>query len=66
MAVGSKSPDYIIFFTVIALLGLGVVMVYSSSAISAYVNFGDSYYFFQATNYLGYFRYIGDAVYHER
>ncbi|MDR3590086.1 MAG: stage V sporulation protein E [Negativicutes bacterium] len=45
MAVRPRSPDFIIFFTVIALLGLGVVMVYSSSAVSAYVNFDDSYYF---------------------
>lgn len=43
--VRPKSPDYIIFFTVIALLGLGIVMVYSSSAVSAYVNYHDSYYF---------------------
>lgn len=45
MAVRPQSPDFVIFFTVIALLGLGVVMVYSSSAVSAYVNFDDSYYF---------------------
>lgn len=45
MAVRPQSPDFIIFFTVVALLGLGVVMVYSSSAVSAYVNFDDSYYF---------------------
>jgi cell division protein FtsW len=41
----AKSPDFIIFYTVIALLGLGVVMVFSSSAVSAFVNFNDSYYF---------------------
>jgi cell division protein FtsW len=35
----------VIFFAVTALLGLGVVMVYSSSAVSAYVNYNDSYYF---------------------
>jgi cell division protein FtsW len=40
-----KSPDFILFFAVIALLSFGVVMVYSSSAVSAYVNFNDSYYF---------------------
>lgn len=45
MAGRPKSPDFIIFFTVAVLLGLGVVMVYSSSAVSAYVNFHDSYYF---------------------
>lgn len=40
-----KSPDFIIFFAVMALLAIGVIMVYSSSAVSAYVNFSDSYYF---------------------
>jgi cell division protein FtsW len=45
LAVRPQSPDFVMFFTLIALLGLGVVMVYSSSAVSAYVNFGDSYYF---------------------
>ena len=34
-----------LFFAVIALLAIGVVMVYSASAVSAYVNFNDSYYF---------------------
>lgn len=45
MAIRPQSPDFILFFTIIALLGIGVVMVYSSSAVSAYVNFDDSYYF---------------------
>lgn len=45
MAVRPKSPDFILFFAIIALLSFGVVMVYSSSAVSAYVNFNDSYYF---------------------
>lgn len=45
MAVRPKSLDLNLFFTVIALLSFGVVMVYSSSAVSAYVNFNDSYYF---------------------
>lgn len=45
LAVRPKSPDFILFFAVIALLSFGVVMVYSSSAVSAYVNFNDSYYF---------------------
>lgn len=47
MAVRPKSLDFILFFTVIALLSFGVIMVYSSSAVSAYVNFNDSYYFFK-------------------
>lgn len=45
MAIRPKSPDFMLFFAVIALLALGVVMVYSASAVSAYVNFNDSYYF---------------------
>lgn len=45
MAVKPKSPDFVIFFAVIALLAIGVVMVYSSSAVAARVNFDDSYYF---------------------
>lgn len=45
MAVRPKTLDLNLFFTVIALLSFGVVMVYSSSAVSAYVNFNDSYYF---------------------
>lgn len=45
MRVRPKSPDFIIFFAVISLLAIGVVMVYSSSAVSAYVNFQDSFYF---------------------
>lgn len=47
MTVRPKSLDFILFFTVIALLSFGVVMVYSSSAVSAYVNFNDTYYFFK-------------------
>lgn len=39
------SPDYVIFYAVLCLLGLGVIMVYSASAVSANVNFDDSYYF---------------------
>ncbi|MBM7624379.1 putative lipid II flippase FtsW [Sporohalobacter salinus] len=40
-----KPPDLIIFFTMITLLGIGVVMVFSSTSIRAYVNYGDSFYF---------------------
>jgi cell division protein FtsW len=41
----SKSPDFVIFFSIITLLGIGIVMVFSASAVSAYVHFNDSYYF---------------------
>jgi cell division protein FtsW len=39
------SPDYWLFLVVLALLGLGVVMVYSASAILATDRFGDAYFF---------------------
>lgn len=45
MGARPGSPDYILFYSVLALLGMGVVMVYSASAVSANVNFNDSYYF---------------------
>ncbi len=39
------SPDYWLFVIVLALLGLGVVMVYSASAIVATDRFHDSHFF---------------------
>lgn len=41
----TKSPDFIIFFSIITLLGIGIVMVFSASAISAHFHYKDSYYF---------------------
>ena len=35
----------LLFFTVIALLGIGIVMIYSTSAIFAQERFGDGYYY---------------------
>lgn len=40
-----KSPDVILFLAVIALLGLGVTMVFSASEVTSNVKFGDSYYY---------------------
>ncbi len=40
-----KPPDFIIFFTAIILLGIGIVMVFSSSFYTATEIQGDSYYF---------------------
>lgn len=40
-----KLPDFVMILTIAALLGVGVVMVYSSSSISAQINFSDPYYF---------------------
>lgn len=40
-----KLPDYGILFSVLVLLGIGIVMVYSSSSIKADQYFHDSYHF---------------------
>lgn len=40
-----RTPDYWLFLPVIALIGIGVVMVYSASAIVAQDRFGDSAFF---------------------
>lgn len=41
----NKLPDILLLSSVVALLSLGILMVYSASAVSAQVNFGDSFYF---------------------
>lgn len=45
--VPKRSSDYWLFLTVIALIGIGVVMVYSASAIVAHDRYGDSAFFFK-------------------
>lgn len=42
-----RAPDYVLLFAVIALIGLGVVMVYSASSIVAADAVGDSAFFFK-------------------
>jgi len=42
---GKKPFDFWIFITVLLLLSLGIIMVFSASAPSAYVNKGNTYYF---------------------
>jgi len=44
-AVPRRPPDVYLFAAVVALLGLGIVMIYSSSAIVALDQFGDSAFF---------------------
>lgn len=41
----TKTVDTVLLSAVLALLALGIVMVYSASSVSAEVHFGDSYYF---------------------
>ncbi|MGB2696281.1 MAG: putative lipid II flippase FtsW [Candidatus Zixiibacteriota bacterium] len=40
-------PDYVLFFTVMILVSLGLLMIYSASAFIADANFKDSTYFFK-------------------
>ncbi len=41
----NHSPDTVIFLITLALLSIGVVMVFSASSVSARTVFGDTYYF---------------------
>jgi cell division protein FtsW len=40
-----RSPDFLIFLTTLILLAIGVIMVFSASAVTAEQKFGDAYYF---------------------
>lgn len=40
-------PDFIIMIIVFLLLGIGLVMVYSSSQVTAYLTYGDSSHYFR-------------------
>ncbi|MHB1042059.1 MAG: putative lipid II flippase FtsW [Eubacteriales bacterium] len=42
-----SSPDFMLFITVITLLAIGVVMVFSASEYSTLVRYGDSFHFFK-------------------
>ena len=47
MRLKKGPPDFVLFITTITLVGIGLVMVFSSSAVTANVNYGDAYYFFK-------------------
>lgn len=47
MRLKKGPPDFVLFITTLTLLGIGLVMVFSSSAVTASVNYGDAYYFFK-------------------
>ncbi|NMA55180.1 MAG: putative lipid II flippase FtsW [Firmicutes bacterium] len=40
-----RRPDFLIFFAIVTLLGIGIVMVFSASSISATIEFDDSSYY---------------------
>jgi cell division protein FtsW len=47
MRLKKGPPDFILYVTTITLLGIGLVMVFSASAVTANLNYGDAYYFFK-------------------
>lgn len=47
MRLKKGPPDFILFITCLTLIGIGLVMVFSSSAIRANISYGDAYYFFR-------------------
>lgn len=47
MRLKKGPPDFILFITTLTLLGIGLVMVFSSSAVTAGVRYDDPYFFFK-------------------
>ena len=47
MRLKKGPPDFVLFITVMGLLGIGLIMVFSSSAVTSYVDYHDRYYFFK-------------------
>lgn len=45
MRARKKSPDFILFLTVIVLLSFGVISVFTSSQYASHVLFGDAFYY---------------------
>ena len=47
MRLKKGPPDFVLFITTLALVGMGLIMVFSSSAVTANVENHSPYYFFQ-------------------
>jgi cell division protein FtsW len=47
MRLKKGPPDFVLFITTLALIGIGLIMVFSSSLVTANVNYDDAYYFFK-------------------
>lgn len=47
MRLRKRPPDFVLFLTVLTLLSVGLIMVFSSSEYVTMVRYGDSFYFFK-------------------
>ncbi|MCL5289579.1 MAG: stage V sporulation protein E [Bacillota bacterium] len=47
MRLKKRPPDFVLFLTVLLLLSIGLIMVFSSSEYATMVRYGDSFYFFK-------------------
>lgn len=47
MRLKKGPPDFVLFITIMALVGIGLIMVFSSSSVTANIRYGDAYYFFK-------------------
>lgn len=47
MRLRKGPPDFILFITTLLLIGVGLVMVFSSSAVTSNIRYGDAYLFFK-------------------
>ena len=47
MRLKKGPPDFILFITTLALIGIGQVTVFSSCAVTSSVNYDDAYYYFK-------------------
>lgn len=48
MAKKNKAFDFLLFAVLLALVLGGIIMVFSASSVTSYVQYGDSYYFFKS------------------
>jgi cell division protein FtsW len=47
MRLKKGPPDFVLFITTLALIGIGLIMVFSASSVTANVDYGDPYYYFK-------------------
>lgn len=47
MRLRKGPPDFVLFITTLLLIGIGLVMVFSSSAVTSNIRYDDAYFFFK-------------------